>query len=356
MNKTFQYLLGVGVSLLFPLSAMAFTADLQSISPTPQQDISDMMGSAPERVVLAGWVIDETDIQNGTTYTAVFSVDEEPAGVIAPGTTMSVDAPPVYDAATGTYTVQFVPSGMKQPTDSDSPENVAIIALVGVADNTAGEDGPPAEMTGFWLSTNVQNWALIPPSPDQATPAFGYSLTGPIGETGSMTVFMPDGIKNLLSTYSGQTLTWADLAVFDGDNQASLDITKVTGGAVFDLNVIFSESATTTPSAKTTTVTKTLTVQKQLPISLVASKTELNKGKQFSLYGWLKNGKQNQTITVWQKKSGDSNYTKIDTLTTAAAGYYTQTYTAKTTAKYKVKYHKNGKTITSTAIAVTVNN
>ncbi|MFA6475327.1 MAG: hypothetical protein WCV88_03970 [Patescibacteria group bacterium] len=354
MNKSFQYFLGLGVSLLLPLSGWAFTADLQSISPAPQQDITDMMGGAPERVVLAGWLIDEADIANGVEYTAVFTVDEEPAGVVAPGTTMSVDTPPVYNADAGTYTVQFVPSGMKQPTDSSSPENIAVVALVGVADNAAGEDGPPEEMKGFWLSTNVQDWALIPPSPDQATPAFGYSLVGPVGKTGSMTVFMPDGIKDLLSEYSGQELAWAGMAVFDGDNQASLDITEVTGGAVFELNVIFSESATTAPSAKATTVTKTLTVQEQLPISLAASKTELNKGKQFRLYGWLENGKQNQTVTVWQKKSGKTSYTKIDTLTTAEIGYYTQTYTARKTAKYKVKYRHNGKTITSAVTTVTV--
>lgn len=355
MFQGLKYALGLGVSLVLPLSTWAFTVGLQSISPTPEEDISSMVGDAPELVEVFGWIIDGADIDDAVEYTAVFTVDEEPAGVIVPGSEMSIDTPAVYDEVAGTYTVHFVPVGMEQPTDSESPENVVIAALVGVADIDAGEDGPPEEMKGFWLSTNVQDWALIPPSPEQATPAFGFSLTGPVGEIGVMKVFMPDGIRDLLSEYSGQDLEWADMAVFDGDDQASLGITEVAGGALFELNVVFSETAVVTPSGKKTTVTKTLTVQERLPISLAANKTELNKGKQFRLYGWLKNGKKNQTVTVWRKLTGENNYTKVDTLTSETDGYFKKKYTARKTAKYKVKYRNNGKTISSEITTVTVN-
>lgn len=350
-----RYALGLSLGLILPLSSWAFTAELQSISPAPEEDISSMVGDAPERVEVFGWIIDGADIDNAVEYTTVFTVDEEPAGVIVPGSIMSIDTPAVWDETAGTYTVQFIPTGMEQPTDSDSPENVVIVALVGVADIEAGEDGPPEEMKGFWLSTNVQDWELIPPSPAQETPAFGFSLTGPIGETGTMSVYMPDGIKDLLSEYSNQDLEWADMAVFDGGNQASLGITEVDGGALFELNVVFSETAVVTPSGKNTTVTKTLTVQERLPISLAANKTELNKGKQFRLYGWLKNGKAKQTVTVWRKLTGENNFTKVDTLTSTADGYFKETYTARKTANYKVKYRNNGKIITSDVTTVTVN-
>ncbi|EKD79310.1 MAG: hypothetical protein ACD_41C00103G0002 [uncultured bacterium] len=356
MFQRFKYAIGlVGVSLAFPLSSWAFVAELQSISPEPQLDISDMVGGAPERVVVFGWVIDESDISDETIYTAVFTADQEPAGVIMPGAQLSVDEPPVWDDVAGTFTVQFTPTGMKQPTDSDSPENVVIAALVGVADNEAGENGPPEEMKGFWLSTNVEGWELIPPSPEQATPAFGFSLTGPVGDTGFMTVFMPDGIKDLLSEYTGQDLEWSDMAVFDGDNQASLGISEVAGGALFELTMVFTESVTVTPSAKNTTVTKTLTVQEQQPISLASNKTELNKGKQFRLYGWLKNGKQNRTVTVWRKQAGEKTYTKVDTLTTGEDGYFNATYKGRKTSRYRVKYRTTGIPLVSAVVKVTVN-
>ena len=64
----------------------------------------------------------------------------------------------------GTVTVVFTGTGLKS-TD-DSPSNMGMVALVGVV--AEGENGPPEEMTGFWLSTNMQDWELIPPSSDQA--------------------------------------------------------------------------------------------------------------------------------------------------------------------------------------------
>lgn len=346
MHKRIQYLIGLGVSLALPVSGWAFTAELQSISPEPTLDISDQITGAPDDVVLAGWV----GIEEDTEYTAVFTADESPAGVITPGGDMSLDTPWEYDATAGTVTVVFTGAGLKS-TD-DSPSNMGIVALVGVV--AEGEDGPPAEMTGFWLATDVMNWELIPPSPEQDTPAFGYSLTGPAGETGFLHMFMPTGIKDLLSQYSGQELSWDDLAVFSGDSQSSLSLTEVDGGAYIDINVVFSDT-TTSVSVASSAVTKKLTVQEQLPVSLAASKTELKKNKTFDLYGWLKNGKKNQSVTVWRKQSGEKTFTKIDTLTTVKAGYFSETYTAKKTAKYKVKYRTSSGTKTSSVTTVTVN-
>ncbi len=347
MIKQIQYVIGLGVSLALPLSGWAFTAELQSISPEPTQDISDKITGVPDNVVIAGWVGIEEDIE----YTAVFTVDESPAGVITPGGDMSLDTPWEYDATAGTVTVTFTGSGLKSVND-EMPDNVGLVALVGVV--AEGEDGPPAVMTGFWLSTDVQDWVLIPPSPEQDIPAFGYSLTGPAGETGFLHMFMPTGVKDLMSQYSGQELDWEDLAVFSGDSQSSLSITEVEGGAYIDINVVFSDT-TTSVSVASSSVTKELTVQKQLPISLAASKTEVKKNKEFDLYGWLKNGKKNQTVTVWRKLSGEKTFTKIDTLTTVKAGYFLETYTTTKTTKYKVKYGTGSSAKVSAVQTVTVN-
>lgn len=325
MIKRIQYLVGLSLGLVLPLSGWAFTAELVSITPEAT-DISAMITDAPEGVAISGWLA-ETD----TEYTAVFSVDESPAIVITPGGDISLDNPWSYDADAGTVTVTFTATGLKA-TD-DSPDNLAIVALVGVVEK--GEGGPPAEMTGAWLSTNIQNWELIPPSKNNI--AFGFSLTGPVGEKGFFHMFMPDSVIDLLSQYAGVELKIEDLAVFNGDSQSSLSITEVDGGAYIDINVVFSDT-TTSVSAADDTVTKDLTVQKQLPISLAATKTEVKKNKTFDLYGWLKNGKSKQTVTVWRKQSGEDEFTKIDTLKTDSDGYFAETYTAKKTAKYKVKY------------------
>ncbi|MBI4407262.1 MAG: hypothetical protein HY565_02065 [Candidatus Kerfeldbacteria bacterium] len=346
MIKQIQYVVGLGVSLALPLSGWAFTAELQSISPEPTLDISDQVTGAPDNVVIAGWV----GIEEDTEYTAVFTADESPAGVITPGGDISLDTPWEYDATAGTVTVTFTGSGLKSV--NDMPSNVGMVALVGVV--AEGEDGPPEAMTGFWLSTDMQDWALIPPSPEQDTPAFGFSLTGPAGETGFIHMFMPTGIKDLLSQYTGQELTWDDLAVFSGDSQSSLSLTEVDGGAYIDINVVFSDT-TTSISVASSSVTKELTVQKQLPISLAASKTEVKKNKEFDLYGWLKSGKKGKTVTVWRKLSGEKTFTKVDTLTTVKAGYFSETYTTTKTAKYKVKYGTGSSAKVSSVTTVTVN-
>src|SRR3989338_3241603 len=117
MFQRIKYALGLSVSLALPLSGWAFTAELQSISPEPQQDISDQITDAPDGVVVAGWI----GIEEYTEYTAVFTADESPAGVITPGGDMSLDTPWEYDATAGTVTVVFTGAGLKS-TDG-SPEN-----------------------------------------------------------------------------------------------------------------------------------------------------------------------------------------------------------------------------------------
>lgn len=312
-----------------------------------------MITDAPENVVVSAWMIDEDDVTNETSYTAVFTADEQPAGSIVVGGDMSTDAAPVWDEETGTYTVQFTAAGLK--STSGAGENVMFVALVGVVNE--GEDGPPAAMSGFWLATNVEGWALIPPSESQETPAFGFSLTGPSGETGFIHMFMPTGVKDMMSEFMGKDLEWEDLAVFNDDSQASLNLTEVDGGAYINVTVKFSTTVTTTATRVSTdvsSVTKEVTVQEQKSVSLASNKTEVSKGSKFRLYGWLKNGRSNQTVTVWRKRAGEDGFTKVATLTTTDDGYFSKQFTAGKTARFKVKYKKGSRTLLSSIQRVTV--
>ncbi len=328
--------------VLFAHPSSALTVDVVSISPEPQMDITDMLSGAPTGVGMVGWLLD-SDME----YTAVLSVDEAPAVVITPGADIAVDQPWVYDATAGTVTVIFTGTGLKQL--SDGPDNAAIIAVVPPV--AEGEDGPPVEMTGAWMSTNVQDWELIPPTQDNV--AFGFSLTGPVGETGFFHMFMPQGIIDLLSEMNGKELTIQDLAVFNGNDQASMSITEIAGGAYIDINVTFA-AAVVAPTANSNSVTKSITVQEQLPISLAANKTSLKKGATANLFGWLKSGRQNKSIEVWRKVEGESTFTKWKSTKTNKAGRYEVEFTARQSASYKVKYHTAGKVKSSSVETITV--
>lgn len=330
-----------------PTSAQAMTATLVSISPDAT-DMSEQMTGAPESVQMFAWL---TTLD--TVYTATFIVDEQPAMVVTPGASIAVDNQPTYDATTGEYVVTFTATGVKGDDSKELPEGqeMSIIALSGAV--AEGEDGPPAEMRGGWMSTNIQEWEMIPPSPEQI--AFGYNLTGPAGETGFLHMFIPGTLIDLLSVYSGQELAVEDLAVFNGDEQASLAVTEVDGGAYIDINVVFVEEATTVLSSEgDSSVRKEITVAEQLPVSLTASKMTVSKGKPVNLYGWLENQMKNQTVTLWRKLKNEDKYVKWKTLSTKADGYFKARFVAKKTGSYKVKYKDNGQTVVSEVTTITV--
>lgn len=333
-----SFSVAIFVSLVHPVHAI--TADLVSISPEPQTDISNMITDAPENVALKGWLAEE-----GVEYTVVLAVDVEPAVVITPGADIAVDQPWTYDA--GTLTVTMEATGLKQT--SDGPENAMILAIV--APVALGEDGPPAEMTGSWLSTNVQDWELIPPS--EETPAFGFQLTGPAGETGFFHMFMPSAMIDLLGQFVGRTLAPSELAVFNGDSQSSIDIQEVSGGIYININVAFEDTSSSVSATKSSSVTKRITVQEREAVSIAAAKTSLSKGKSTKLYGWLKNGKRNQTVTVWAKAKGEKKFVKENAAKTAKDGYYTTNVTPDVTTTYKIKYRAK-KLQTSAIVTITV--
>lgn len=308
-----------------------FTATFQSITPDAT-NITDQL-DLPDDIQAAGF--------SGTldqAYTAVFSVDESPALVVLPGGDMTADENWSYDETAGTVTVNFTARGVNND-DVDLPESTAIfvVAFVGVAED--GQDGPPPEMTGAWLTTDIMSWSLIPPS--EEAPYFGFSLTGTSGTAGYFNMFIPDAVVNLIGQMLGRDLTIEDLAVFENNDQSSLAITEVDGGGLVEIDVTFTDDATSPQTAVEGEVTKEITTGAQLPVSLSATKYSVDKGDNSKLYGWLKNGKKNQEVTVWRKLKGQDTYTKIETLVTEQDGYFSTKLTIKKTAKYKIKYKKD---------------
>lgn len=323
-------LFGLGL-FLAPQPSQAMTATLVSITPNAT-DISSQI-QLPEGVEGFGFL--------GTTdqaYELVVSVDEQPAMVVVNGGEMDLDQNWVYDSVGSRVIVNFTSTGLKGDDITGIPEGTApfVIALVPVVEE--GQDGPPEAMRGAWLSTDVMNWSLIAPS--QEKPYFGFELTGPSGETGFLHMYVPSTVIDLLSEYSGQDLSAESMAVFENSDQSSSSVTDVDGSAYIDINVTFSNNITSPAGATTTDVVKEITAGAKLPVSLAATKYSVNKGNKTTLYGWIKSGKADKTVTLWRKIKGADEYVKIDTLTTDENGYFSTKVEINKTANYKVKYKR----------------
>lgn len=336
MNKSlFALVLPLlGLGLFFaPAPTHALTATLVNIEPAidASQDQSSLMtwpSGATGNAYLA--TPDET-------YTLTYLVDESPAMVVGLGAQMNLDQNWVYDADAGKVDITITNVGI-QGNDMPIPEGFSFFAVALIEVAEAGVDGPPAEMTGAWLSTDVLDWSLIPPA--EGAPFFGFSLTGPSGITGFLNMYVPSATIDLISSFTGKTLTPADMAVFENDDQSSTSITDVDGNAYIDINVTFTNNITT-PTTTAADVTKEITTGTKQTVSLAATKYSVTKGNKTKLYGWLKSGKQNKTVTVWRKLNGADTYTKIETLTTGTDGYFHTKVTVNKTAHYKIKYKRN---------------
>lgn len=308
-------------AFFIPQSASA-TATLVS-GPTGATDITEETfgeESMPNNDIFA------YDLASGeeTEHEFVFSVEECPVltlslgGYMTEDSNWSCDEDELEVTMNVTYT-DFV-SGAFQSDEGDGDETeeyILVLALTYAAE--VDGQGPGESETGMFMSTNVNQWQMTPPSPDDIS--FGFSLTGPEGAEGYFTMFMPQGTIDNLSDLSGEELTASDLAVFNDGEQASLDVTEVDGGAMIEINVVFEESDTSfeefdTSAFSTTsgsgTVTKTITAAEQLPITLAATQTTAKKGKRVYLYGWVKGAEKNEKVRVLRakKKSKVARYKK----------------------------------------------
>lgn len=340
-------IISTAFSVLLPFTAWAATAELVSIS-NGAQDRSEWMegGDAPAeaRTFLFQGTI-------GEEYTAVFAVDEEPVVMVTPGA--DITEPWVYDATTGQVTVTIEQTEL---IGSEAPEDIDLFIIAVVFPVELGQDGPPLEAAGMWMSTNLTDWQMIPPSPEQETPQFGFRLTGPSGTTGFFHMFLPDGIVNLLSQFSGQTMDIQDLAVFVDDDQASMNITEIEGGAMIEIEVTFSEDATLvaeTTSAYTrqaltalgkkitANITKEIVAKERLTVSLASEKYKVKKNGATELFGWTKNGKKGKKITLYAKEKEAKSFTKIASAKTKKGGQFVFTVNPAKQTTYKVKYKKS---------------
>ncbi len=323
-------------AMLAAQSASALTVTLDSISPAAT-DLSEMFQQgAPDDVTINGWLTTP-----GTEYTASYSVDEQPAVVVNPGGQIEVGGI-VYDADAGTLAVTFTATGIV--SDFQLGSDVSIIGLVDATESLS-EDGPPAEMRGSFMSTNVQEWELIPPSPDN--PAFGFVLTGPAGEEGFFRMLIPDAVVDLLSGFVGVQLTGQDLAVVMDDQIASLNVSDVEGGFLVDINITFEADNTqvTGITAEDENITREVVVKKQPVLSLALTK-QVAAGNKATLKAYLNlsNGKNKGKTLELYRKRGNGKYTLVDSKKVKSDNgktEFTQKVTSKTD-KYKVKYKKAG--------------
>lgn len=376
-------LLGLGLSVCSVLAIVLYypsltkaTAAITFNSITPDATPIDMSSSdAPEGVQIFGFTGTP-----GESYDLEFTSSESPAVVVGINADMTTDQNWSYDPDTGLILVHVEYTGNGSSSlqaTSSSNENAnsngnhngntnensngnkndnqnsnsnedhasekdSVFILAFTFAVPQGEDGPPTEMTGSWFTTDVQNWQLIPPSPE--LPAFGYELSGSAGTKGYFHMFIPDTMIALLGQMSGKELTVSDLAVFNGDAQSSLAVDAVTGGALVNINVLFKEDLNTVKhdlsSSKDSSslITKTITVQEQLPFSLTASLSSIKKGKAAQLYGWVNNGTPKTTVKIWRKFTADSDYTLWKKLKLKKNGYFMKKFQAKTTATYQATY------------------
>src|SRR3989338_5658649 len=203
-----------------------------------------------------------------TTYELVFASDTAPTMLITPGADMENANDWAYDATAGTVTMNVTYKGIVTDTNDENSElDMFIIALVYSSDDiNAG--GAPADMAGAGLATNLLQWVIIPPLPD--APYFGFQLTGTPGTTGFFHMFIPETAIDHISGLTGEELTPESMAVFVDEQQASLSVTEVDGGAYIDINITFVEDAI---GISASSITKTVTAGAKEPVSLVAKRS-----------------------------------------------------------------------------------
>jgi hypothetical protein len=260
----------------------------------------------------------------GETYDLEFTItDECPVIVLLLGGTMTADENWSCDEEAGTMAASFTITDMIDPFEGNVEEGSAIVSMSFTYQSTDPMMGPTAADAGIWMNTDVQQWQMVYPNGDN--PRFGFSLTGPAGGTGYFKMFIPAGLINQLGQFSGQTLEPTDLAVFNGDQQSSLAITEVNGGALVEIDVVFTETNFTATnlsiSSDSESVTKTISAGEQLDISLTSEKTKIKEGKETTLFGWVKDAAAGQKVKIRRAKKGQ-DFKVWQTVTTDKDGYF----------------------------------
>lgn len=350
--------LGLTSGLVLPASVQAeLTVTFQSIDPP----ISRRTEGIPPQPGVQLFVFDTGGQSIPQQYTAVFQVSELPATAVLTACKLGGYT---YDSGSGELTLTFEHVGYVPNSTPPGPPTDFGIAFVPVGG--AGGQGIPAAMAGSWMSTNISptfnspGWELLPPS--QNNPGFGFVLNGPEGETGFFKMFIPQSLIDLMSQLYGEPMTAADLALFNGNSQASVAVNEVFAGetllgALVDINVVFSQFVQSVddeldeaslqsykaskPLRSLATVNKSLTVRRGLQVSLTASQTRAPKGSRVELFGWVKNGSPGEKVLLTSNaKPPQKGLVKWKRLTLDADKRYSAFYTVKNTRNFQTVYKK----------------
>ena len=330
---------GFFLFLVTPLATFANTATLNSIIPFAVT-ISEG-GEEPS----PGTFLEVFDSATfGQSYTAVFDVDLEPAMVVITGGEMDSWS---YDAGTGQVTVNCTHTGFVQGAGNFGPTNPFGIAIVWPENNLF--DGPPTEMMGGWMSTNLIQWNLIPPNEEEGKAYFGYEMSGPAGEQAFFSMFIPDATLDYLTEIKGSPLTFEDMALFINGGQANVSYTDKEGGVEVFIEVTFKKNTTQVASVGefASTVSKRITYKKKKRLSIVATKHKVKKGNKTKLRGWLttkKNKKKENKKIVIKRRLPNEKYEKWKVVKTNKRGYYSKRFTVNKTANYRAIWNKTKKT------------
>lgn len=341
----------LGLVLLAPVSAAA--GEITDVSVNPPAMVLSQESPQPgaDVRVYAGTL--------GTTYDFEVTVDSEPlCVVITGGLIVNTNGQAwTYDPGTQKVTFQVDFTGFLPGVAEFGPVDPFSIGLVW----STGPEGAPAQMQGCWMDVNVLQWGLIPPEEDN--PAFGYTLSGPSGQTGRFRMFIPDAVIDLLAQLGGDSsYTAADLAVFSGNSQASLAVSEVTSpdGILVDLNVPFTTAVDlqTPPSSParmeaavgTRSISKQISVREAKPLSMAAKAGSVKRGKKANLFGFPKGGQSALKVTL-QQKAG-TRWINVRSARTNSSGMYTFKPQILATTSFRALAKINGKSTRSNAVRV----
>ncbi len=341
------FIVGAGILFFLPTLADAYSVDYDtapitlsdgSAAPVTRQSTPSRGGTE----VTFGIGYDAP----GTTYTGIFTVsgtDTEllysPMLLISGGLIQSY----TYNTTTHQATIVWIGDQFIIPDNNQLANESAFVFIAPGEDPTPQNpqtSGPPASMAGGYVSTNITDWQISPPTSREQM-GFGLTLNGPAGLKGYYTIYMPGTMLTLMSTMSGKTVTPADMALFIDGQQSTINKTVTAdNGVIFDIDLTFTAGDTNTSA--TSTISKTIMAQEREKLSAAFVENKIKKNKTAKLYGWLAKGKKGTAINIYYKKKGTSEFTFLAQVKTKKKNGY---YDYKFKAIEKGKFYYKAKTI-----------
>lgn len=324
----------IAFALVVPPLAAQTTQFVGALSDPVNANLSLRSGSVPPQPGVELFVFDPAgpvfppDPPYGTKYTLTFKTSEQPASVVAiPGKVLSY----VYTTGTSgdpTYPDELVIEFTHEPyaggveAELPGPPSDFSIAII-----PADGSEIPESLRGSYMATNISPlaWKLIPPS--DASPSFGFEVTGENGQVAFFDLLVPDSLIADWSALSGSPLTQEDLALFSNQYQASTSFTRIEGanpGALIEILLRFNptsnlvvdviepdESEAESGPAESLAqasflpprpkVSKRLTVGEAPALSLLATSRVVRYRRKVTLYGWARYGSPGEIVTITQQ-------------------------------------------------------